>query len=183
MQNRRQFCEHLQLLRFPALQRRAVRKLGRFDYMPVLREKGVLLPPSSAHQARIHVSWPVSYVRRLHARSSSIFEFCKARDIFLQRLAQQCFPRETINHVIDSTNYYMPYCNHFTIARKCKTNMAYCVLPFHPVWQCLNKELHAFCDDVDHRELLEIAFGPHLLSIAVSWKQQSPPFGVSLVKW
>ena len=102
----------------------------------------------------------------------------------MQRLSRQCFPRSIIDHVIESTDYFMPYRDWNTTARKDNLLKAYCVLPYHSVWLCLRKDIQICCDNPHHKDMLEIAFNhAHVPTIAVSWKQMSPPFGVSLVKW
>ena len=158
---------------------------GRLDFKPVLRNKGLYLPPDSAHQSRIHVSWPVAYVKRLHARSSSVADFFVARDEFLQRLSSQCFPTLINRHIIDCTDYFKPYMAHVTSAKK-KTagTIAYCVLPYHPVWRKLTGSISRFSEDPHLQDLLAVSFNrKEVPRIAVSWKQTATPFAGGLVKW
>jgi hypothetical protein len=159
---------------------------GRFDYRPVLRDKGLFLPPDSAHQARVHTSWPVAYVKRLHSRSSSLQEFFLARDVFLQRLTLQCFPPLINKYILECTDFHKSYMSHSSPAQKQQHNgtIAYCVLPYHPVWRKLAGSVSRFCDDPFHHDMLAVSFNRrNVPKIAVSWKQTASPFAVGLVTW
>ena len=59
---------------------------GILTYVPILRDNGPLLSFASAHQTRLHITWPVGFVKRLHRRASSIVDFRAARDQFVTRL-------------------------------------------------------------------------------------------------
>ena len=159
---------------------------GRFDYRPVLRDKGLFLPPDSAHQARVHTSWPVAYVKRLRSRSSSLQEFFLARDVFLQRLTLQCFPPLINKYILECTDFHKSYMSHSSPAQKQQHNgtIAYCVLPYHPVWRKLAGSVSRFCDDPFHHDMLAVSFNRrNVPKIAVSWKQTASPFAVGLVTW
>ena len=86
---------------------------------------------------------------------------------------------------MDSTQYDRPYMyDNNTQSKKQVSGLAYCVLPYHPVWLKLPKSVAQFCDDVYHHDMLACSFpNREVPKIAVSWKQTASPFAVGLVSW
>ena len=171
---------------FQLIKSRAFVVHGELSYEPVLRDKGPILSMLSAHPLRLHLAWPVAYVARLHRRSSCIDGFRSARNKCLLRWQAQGTPDCILKHIVESTNYYIPYHECNNVKRKAPAGTSYLVLPFHPLWATsrLVAAVSDFSRVADHRILLQQAFGsldPFLLMC--SWRLSAPALGATLVDW
>ena len=159
---------------------------GEISYRPVLRDKGPLLSFTSAHPTRLHISWPLGYVRRLYFRSSSIEYFRVARAHFVSRMIAHGIPNCIIDYVSDNSDYYMPHYLSCNVRRPKLLHSRFLVIPFHPLWSHskLSSAVSAFANESQHRRLLQEAFRvTEPFPLAVSWKLMSQPLGQSLVEW
>ena len=159
---------------------------GTLTYVPILRDNGPLLSFTSAHQTRLHIAWPVGYVKRLHRRASSIVGFRAARDQFVTRLQLSGAPQILIQYITDNTDYFRPYNQTCNVKRHKVDTERFLVLPFHPLWQLarLPSIVASFSQEPQHRRLLQEAFASESpFPVTVSWKLQSVPLGASLVEW
>ena len=154
--------------------------------MPILRDNGPLLSHDSAHQVRIHTSWPLGYVQRLYRRSSSVQGFRSARDEFVSRLRRAGAPQLLINYVIDNTDYYKPYFQVTNVRRQPVQSQRFLVLPFHPVWDAagIPRAVSRFACEPMHRRMFQEAYSNSWpFPVTVSWKLVAAPLGTSLVEW
>ena len=160
---------------------------GRFDYKPILRNKGRMLSPFSDHPLEVLQSWPRAYMQRLYERSSRIAYFLEARQHFINKLISCGFSREYTNWLCMHCNYIRP---HDSSSRRpfvaTKTNVVWLVLPFHPVFgkAGLKAHIRQFCEQILYKDLLHDAFeSVDIPQIRVAWKLHSMPFGSSLIEW
>merc|ERR1712224_608527 len=55
-------------------------------FEPVFRSKGPILSHGSQHPLRIHMDWPIAYMKTVWMRSSRLSDFHIAKEAFLRRL-------------------------------------------------------------------------------------------------
>ena len=157
---------------------------GYLQFEPVIRDKGLMLSWTSSHANSVHLSWPVAYIKRLHARSSTcdIFRLAKAK--FLSSLRRNYVPEFLLQYFNDCTQYYLPYEQISKTTKYRNKDELYLVLPFHRIWHAssLSTEIRRFSDS--HVSLLQEAFeGAIPFELLISWKLPELPFGSTLMKW
>ena len=158
---------------------------GIAHYRPILRQKGPLLSPLSAHTVQTLASWPLAYVNRLYRRSSTIDVFFNARFEFLRRLRLAAYPADYLQYILDQTRFFVPYSIYRNMSVRGRDyNSLWLVVPFHPLLSSLPSVLSRVQKLEYVQRLLQEGYESiEVPRFRIAFSIRGTPFGNSLIRW
>jgi hypothetical protein len=157
-------------------------------FEPIFRSKGPILAHGSTHPVRIHLDWPIAYIKTVWSHSSRLSDFHLAKDFFLRRLRESHVSDSFVQYVDRATRYITPHSDILHSVRP-RLNKMWVPFDFHPLWEqgaFINNLLRAHMSDPFFYSMLVNVFGKQFadgFDMSVAWRVSIRPFGNTLIEW
>jgi hypothetical protein len=162
-------------------------RVRRFDYRPFLKPASLrrVLAVGTAHPPHVHISWPVQYLRRLRARSSSLDLYREAALEASFRLREFGFDGEHVLLIQQIADLPTVHRSCYATVLEPKDRIVWIRIPYHPLWFApINRAFVQLTNDVDTNHLLTLAYGRQQCFVfRAAWMLSSLPLAANVARW